>query len=91
MAKLSAHGRKELYRMVVERETPDSALFSWERRTRVLMSDGKVLEKCDCRFRDSVYGDHKYSYGWRVAAKLKEGCTPIRWAANCVLHGWKKV
>ena len=59
----------------------DPSLTVWERKTRRLMSDGKILEKADVRFRPSpncTWEDPKgrrYSYGWKVHGTLKAGCT----------------
>jgi predicted RNA-binding Zn-ribbon protein involved in translation (DUF1610 family) len=59
----------------------DPSLTVWERVTRRLMSDGKILEKIDVRFRPSPncsWEDPKgrrYSYAWKVSATLKAGCT----------------
>jgi len=59
----------------------DPSLTIWERCTKRLMSDGKILEKRDVRFRPSpncTWDDPKgrlHSYGWKVAATLKPGKT----------------
>jgi hypothetical protein len=83
MAKLSARGRKELLRIERERDVPairqdgTESLTTWERTTRVVMSDGKVLEKFDVRFKPDNYRPNGefYSYGWKVAGKAKPGKT----------------
>ena len=51
------------------------SLTNWERATKRLMSDGKVLEKRDVRFRPDWLdkAGRRHSYGWKVAAKLKPG------------------
>lgn len=75
MAKLKAH-KQELLR--VEREliptNPDSST-TWERVTRTYHSDGKILQKHDCRFKPSQYEPNPgiYSYGWKVWGKVKPG------------------
>lgn len=51
------------------------ALTLWERRTRTLMSDGKILEKLDVRFPNKYRGDYLHSYGWKVRAKVTDGVT----------------
>ena len=53
------------------------SLTTWERTTKRLMSDGKILEKRDVLFRRSQFEtrDHRHSYGWKVAAQLKPGKT----------------
>jgi hypothetical protein len=59
----------------------DLSLTVWERKTRRLMSDGKILEKLDVRFRPSPncsWEDPKgrrHSYGWKVHGTLKAGLT----------------
>ena len=89
MAKLSARGRTCLAEATREysAEQLQSAhdkywadgkpsLTSWERRTKRLMSDGTILEKHDVLFRPGPYDygrEHRHSYGWKVAAKLKHG------------------
>lgn len=94
MAKLSARGRTvqvEVSREYSEaqlqtahdRHNPDGqpSLCVWERKTRRLMSDGKVLEKLDVRFRPSpnaTWEDPngvRHSYGWKIHGKLKAGLT----------------
>lgn len=81
MAKLSAHGR-ELLRIMREQDidlaaNPDSSV-TWRRLTRAHMADGKILEKVDVHFKPSTYQPRgeSYSYGWKLAAKLKPGITP---------------
>lgn len=62
---------------------PDSIRLSltvWERKTRRLMSDGKILEKLDVRFRPDgcTWDDARgrlHSYGWKVHGTLKPGIT----------------
>ena len=55
----------------------DPALTTWERVTRRLMSDGKILEKRDVRFQPDWLDKQgrRYSYGWKVVATLKAGKT----------------
>jgi hypothetical protein len=60
----------------------DPSLTIWERVTRRLMSDGNILEKRDVRFRPSPIpaswddpNGRRYSYGWKVAGKIKQGLT----------------
>lgn len=96
MAKLSARGRTcqvEITREYDEAQLTAQAakhgfldsdgkpLTNWERVTRRLMSDGKVLEKRDVRFQPSPNAPwegpqgRRYSYGWKVVATLKAGLT----------------
>jgi len=57
------------------------SLTVWERTTRRLMSDGKILEKRDVRFRPNplcTWEDprgEKHSYGWKIHGTLKAGLT----------------
>jgi hypothetical protein len=71
MAKLSAHG-SELLRIELERDVTDTErLTTWERLTRAYMSDGKVMQKIDVRFKDG----ERYSYGWKIWGTRKKGST----------------
>lgn len=77
MAKLSAHG-KELLRIELERDITDpESSTTWRRVTRAYMSDGKVMEKIDVRFKPDNYhpAGERYSYGWKLYAKRKAGTT----------------
>ena len=76
MARLSAHGR-ELLRIELEKDVTDPEdSVSWVRLTRVVMSDGKVMQKQDVRWR-------RYSYGWKLHATVKKDVTtPEAYAAK---------
>jgi hypothetical protein len=77
MAKLSAHG-KELLRIELERDiTEPESSTSWRRVTRAYMSNGKVMEKIDVRFKPSSIRPEgeRYSYGWKIYATRKAGST----------------
>lgn len=87
MAKLSARGRKEVFRVVRERERTDSDLINWERMTYALMSDNSILEKRDVRFSSD---NRKHSYGWKKAGKLREGSTPEKLLASLQAKGYTK-
>lgn len=79
MAKLNARGRKELLRIEREiNETSPESSTTWQRTTLAVMSDGKVLEKWDVRFKPSTYEQKPgiYSYGWKLKYKAKPGVTP---------------
>lgn len=92
MAKLSARGRKELYRVSLEAVVTDpDRLVTWERTTKALMSDNKVLEKRDVRFKpDSIHPEgQRHSYGWTVRGKLKAGFAPEVWRDRHVEKGWQ--
>ena len=84
MAKLSAHGR-ELLRIEQEKTINDpNESITWARWTRTYHADGKILQKYDCRFKPSPYqpNGEKYSYGWKLYAKLKKGVDPVAHAAE---------
>jgi hypothetical protein len=76
MARLKCHGR-ELLRLEREINTPDGELTTWERITKVYMSDGKVMSKLDVRFKPSTFEPHgrNYSYGWKIAGTKKAEVT----------------
>jgi hypothetical protein len=77
MAKLSTHG-KELLRIELERNiTEPESRTSWRRVTRAYMSNGKVMEKIDVRFKPSSIRPEgeRYSYGWKIYATRKAGST----------------
>ncbi len=84
MAKLHAHGRRELAR--VERlQRTDTELVLWTRHTRVLMDDGVVLNKMDTKWK----GSPDVEYGrWRVSGQL--GRTDRKaWVAQQARAGYK--
>jgi hypothetical protein len=84
MAKLSANG-KELLRIQQEREVNDPERnITWQRVTRTYHSNGKILEKCDVRFKPTSYEPkgELHSYGWKVYAKIKKGFDPAEHAAK---------
>lgn len=59
--------------------TPRKQSVIWERVTRRLMSDNKVLEKVDCVFQsDWEPGGRRHSWGWKVHGKAK--VTPAEFA-----------
>lgn len=73
MAKLKAHGREILR---YSKEKPgDGDSTEWERTTTAYMSDGKVMEKLDVRFKPWREGEQpqSHSYGWKLKGKLKPG------------------
>lgn len=87
MAKLSARGRTELFRL--EKETPteklSDRLIDWERKTVSIMSDRTVLQKIDVRFRSD---GKKHSYGWKVYTKLSEKIEFKRVAETLIQKGF---
>ena len=80
-------------------------LCNWERKTLALMSDGKILEKRDVRFRPSTWQytykraeasirtpeGRKHSYGWTVKGKAKEGLTAERFVEVYKALGYVQV
>lgn len=65
MAKLNAHGRKEIARLE-KAQTEDRDSIQWSRTTFALMSDGNILQKYDVEFRaDALTSSYKHSYGWK--------------------------
>lgn len=97
MAKLSARGRKEVYRIV--KKNADDADTTNNKTFLALMSDRKILMK---RTHDwkvgssgaSLYGgSNHYSSAWNVYGKLKPGVTPEQWLYNKLnaVLGWEQV
>jgi hypothetical protein len=82
MAKLSANG-KELLRITQEKNITDpEELITWARWTRTYHSNGKILQKYDCRFKPQPYQQEGiYSYGWKLYAKLKKEIDPVEHVA----------
>lgn len=81
MAKLSARGRSEVFR--VEREqTPapsaDPTAVIWRKSTIVLMSDGSTLEKDQVKFPPSFPGSKPrlHDWGWKKRGRLGAGKDP---------------
>ena len=84
MAKLSAH-KRELLRIEQEKEITDpESSVTWAKWTRTYHSDGKILEKYDCRFKADVYrpNGERYSYGWKLWGNVKKGLDPIQVASD---------
>jgi hypothetical protein len=94
MAKLSAHGQKEQYRLVKEKDLPNDPLISWERETVAVMDSGKVLVKRDVIFRPSGFQPKpkRHSYGWCVAVKtLSTYAERVAYGIEKSAKGWKVV
>jgi hypothetical protein len=75
MARLKSHG-KELLRIELERDITDpKENITYRRVTRAYMSDGKVLQKIDVRWKPDQYRPNGefYSFGWKVDGKAKPG------------------
>jgi len=80
MAKLSAHGRTEVYRLA---QTTGSTI-----RKHALMSDGKILESHSFL----EYNGKRRSTGWTVFGTLKKGVKPETWFANRTAEGrWTQI
>jgi hypothetical protein len=80
MARLSKHGT-ELLRIAVETDidNPESST-TWERLTRSYMSDGKILEKRDVRFKPTAISrvGESYSWGWKLGRRQLKPTVDIR-------------
>lgn len=68
---------------------------NWRRITRTLMSDGKILEKLDVRFRPFASWDpptgRPHSYGWKVFGKAKARLTAERFVEVYAKAGFTQV
>jgi len=75
MARLASHGPAVL-RISKTRQTPDSALTVWTRKTLSFHPDGVVLRKNDHRERATRYqGERNYPATWKRYAKVKRDKT----------------
>ena len=74
MAKLSARGRTEVYR-IFKPLTQEQAFNQEKPVKKVLMSDGAILVN--------------YGTGWKLAGKIKALVTPGEWLTNKLAAGWK--
>lgn len=81
MAKLSARGRTELFRL---EQTTDDEKGGRTTRQRAYMSDGKVLS------RTMVYrpGEKRMDWGWNVAGEFKRAAADVVIAKRQAL-GWR--
>lgn len=82
MAKLSARGRTELYRVAKQLEGTTTI------HKRALMSDNVILASYSFLEYD---GRHRRSSGWHVHGKLKTGVTPEQWLERRLSEGWTRV
>lgn len=95
MAKLSARGRKEVFRVFKLR--PDTDTTEKNRSFRVLMSDRTILEKLAYHDKPdspgaSLYGgSNSHGSHWTVRAKLAKDCTIEKYLENLLTLGWKVV
>lgn len=95
MAKLSARGRRELVRMEKE-DNGDDEFCDWRRKTISFMTDGRILQKYDVRFKATEYSKaRKHSYGWKEYLKLKKDVDLYEAFSNLIkkfeAKGWKLV
>lgn len=94
MAKLSAHGQKEQYRLVKENKEPKSPLISWERETIAVMESGKVLINRTVIFVPTLFQPKpkRHSYGWKVLVKnLPTYAERVAYGIEKAAEGWKVV
>lgn len=96
MAKLSARGRTEIYR--VEKEdsiSEDSKQMGVIKRVlkKALMSDNKILSNQVTWFTYEYHpsGQRRNDYGWTVRGSLKDGATPDSWLQSYLKQGYTKV
>jgi len=90
MAKLSARGRTELFRAFKQEQTPNDNYKEWKKTFIVLMSDGKILEKYQVKFKPTTY-DKKgilHDWGWKVKGKIKQGVESEKYRDLLKNHGW---
>jgi hypothetical protein len=85
MAKRAAGGRSEVYRVQLHRDLSLGASYNV---TRLLMSDGKVLEQVASMRNDNTM---KEITGWTVRAKLGKAETPEQWLSNYISKNWERV
>lgn len=94
MAKLSARGRTEVYRMVKEIPVKPDEDVTYRKRTVCLMSDGTILVKDTVRFKPAgSWDDPKgrlHDWGFKVKGKIKEGISPIQWFEMYLNAGYKE-
>lgn len=95
MAKLSARGRTEIFRLI--RHLPDDKDATNNKQFLVLMSDRNILFKRthdwkpDSPGASSFGGSNHWSSGWTRYAKMKKGVTPEQWLAHKLEGGWTRV
>lgn len=91
MAKLSARKRTEVFR--VRKDVPDSDYFIEGKITLALMSDGKILEKRDAKFKpDNIYPKGRpHTWGWKIKGKIKSTTTPEELKEFYLRNGYQEV
>lgn len=85
MAKLTARGRTEVWRVQLIRRVPEGGAFRVE---LALMSDGNLLKK-ETSFAPD--GKKKYDWGWKTFRKLKKDGDPNRLKQNLINKGYEEV
>jgi hypothetical protein len=71
MAKLTAHGRTELVRLMIHMATPADETVIWRKTHYVVMSDRTLLVKHQVRFRATDFSpERNHDWGWKVKGKL---------------------
>ncbi len=91
MAKLSARGRKEVFRVSKEIEVTDpESSITWEKMTRALMTDGSLLVKRQVRFKATeCSASYVHTWGWKkTKLKLKADGDADRVLAAWLAKGW---
>lgn len=77
MAKLSAYGRTQVFRVTVELDVTEALTDTdanpvvWRRREAAYMSDRTILVKHTVRWANG----ERHDWGWSVKGKLKRGIT----------------
>jgi len=92
MAKLSAHGQKEQYRLVKRNSSPLSPLILWEKETMAVMDSGKVLINRAVLFAPSPLNPEPkpHSYGWKVrGVSLPTYAERVAYGIEMAAKGWK--
>jgi hypothetical protein len=105
MAKIKARGAYELARVCRETQVNDPAeSITWKRWTRLLRSDGVILEKYQVRYRPEFTSDpptgRLHDWGWHKAGKLNPEIRAAlktdpqgiaaRWKQNWLARGYEE-
>jgi hypothetical protein len=93
MAKLSAGGQKEQYRLVKENKEPKSPLISWEREVIAVMESGKVLINRTVIFAPTpgFPKPKRHSYGWKLVKSIPTYAERVAYGIEKSQDGWKVV